>query len=126
VGKRIELEVPLSIFNKGEDSQTYKLTTFKPSVLGMTWPEGYQEIPDPSWLFFENEEVTVAGHSMSSVRMFLKLPNEDSHYNQHWAVGIGVTSKTGPGQAINLAVYPRFMIETQSNPKHSKTKGKGP
>ena len=46
--------------------------------------------------------------------MYLKIPQEDKYYNQHWVVSVGVEAKPESGETFVLACYPRFLIETQS------------
>lgn len=107
--------IPLIIENKDTKPHTYKLTTSKPSQVGnRKWLKGYLEIPDPGWFWFEEDEVTVEPQSKKAVKMFLKFPNEEKYYNQHWTVSLGVAGKPEPGQMLTLAVYPRYQIETES------------
>lgn len=110
-----EVGIPLTIYNRDDQEHTYLLTTSKPSEGGSRkWLEGYLEIPDPSWVWFEQKEVTVPANSSSKVNLFLKIPDEEKYYNQHWAVSLGVSGKPGAGQMLALALRPRIEIETLS------------
>ena len=107
--------VALIIENKDENPHTYTIDTFKPSHVGnKKWLEGYSQIPDPAWFWLESSEVTVEAQSRKNVRMFLKIPDEEKYYNQHWTVSLGVRGKPEAGNMLSLAVYPRYQIETES------------
>lgn len=107
--------IALIIENKDINPHTYILTTAKPSEVGnKKWLKGYLEMPEPSWFWFEKDEVTVEAQSKKEVKMFLKIPPEDKYYNQHWTVSLGVSGKPEAGQMLALAVYPRYQIETES------------
>jgi hypothetical protein len=78
------------------------------------------EIPDPNWLWFEQEEVTVEPNSQAKVNLYLKIPGEEKYYNQHWAISLGITGKPEAGQSVALALYPRIEIETLAKENVSK------
>lgn len=46
--------------------------------------------------------------------MFIEIPGADAYYNQKWVIALGVTTQVKSGESIALAVYPRFLIETES------------
>lgn len=119
VGTRIKLPVPMVIHNRDDRPHTYIITAFKPSEIGMQWPEGYIELPDAVWFSFDEKEVTIAGGGIKSVNMYLHIPGGDAYYNQKWVVAAGVTARVGSGESVVLAVYPRFLIETESRGKIS-------
>ncbi|MBI5096301.1 MAG: hypothetical protein HZB32_01400, partial [Nitrospirae bacterium] len=114
IGEKIRLSVPLSVHNKDSESHTYVIAPFLPSSIGMAWPDGYTEIPDTTWFAFEKREITVAGGGIGSTVMYIEIPGVDAYYNQKWVIGLGVTTKVESGESISLAVYPRFLIETES------------
>lgn len=107
--------VALLIENRDNQPHSYVLSTAKPSQVGnQKWLTGYLEIPDPRWFWFETNEVTVAPQSKGQVKMFLKIPDHEKYYNQHWTVSIMVSGKAEKGGMLALAVYPRYQIETES------------
>ena len=109
------VRMPLTIHNKDISPHTYILSTHKPSqVAARRWVKGYLEIPEPSWFWFEKDEVTVEANGKANVKMYLKLPNEQRYYNQHWVVSLGIRGKPAPGAMIALAIYPRIQIETKA------------
>ncbi len=115
VGKKYELPLPLRIENKSDKDRTYLLSTYKqPQKSGSKQVEGYSEILDPHWLFFERDEITIESDGINEVKMYSKVPDNDSYYNQHWAVGLGIEGKPEEGEAVNLAVYPQYFLETES------------
>ena len=108
-----ETGLRLTIFNDDEVSRTWVLSTHRPSERGR-WEKGYEEIPDPRWCWFEKNEIRVKAKSKAYATLYLKVPDEESYYNQHWIVTLGVGGNSGrPG--ISLAVDIRVQIETKSN-----------
>lgn len=117
-----EVGIPLTIYNRDDQEHTYLLSTSKPSEVGTRkWLKGYLEIPDPSWVWFDEEEVTVGANGSSKVNLYLKIPEEEKYYNQHWSVSLGVSGKPGAGQMLALALRPRIEIETLSKGDVSET-----
>lgn len=114
IGERIELKVPLKIKNKSDKTQTYILSTHRAEELQRLPVEGYQQIPNPDWLEFEENEMMLEPNQISSVKMFVEVPNEKRYYNQHWQIDLAVTMKPRPGERLTLAAYPRYFIETES------------
>jgi hypothetical protein len=86
----------------------------RPSECGK-WEKGYLEIPDPKWCWFDSNEITIAANSKGYANLYLKIPDEEKYYNQHWIVTLGITGKPGPGGGgIALAINIRVQIETGS------------
>lgn len=110
-----EVGIPLTIHNRDDKPHTYILSTNKPSeVAARKWLRGYLEIPNPNWVWFEKDEVTIEANSIAKVNMYLKIPDAEKYYNQHWAVSLGVSGKSEKNQMFALAAYPRIEIETLS------------
>ena len=108
-----ETGLRLTIYNDDEVSRTWLLSTHRPSERGR-WEKGYAEIPDARWCWFEKNEITVEAKSKAYANLYLKIPDEEKYYNQHWIVTLGVGGNSGrPG--ISLAVDIRVQIETKSN-----------
>lgn len=107
--------VVLRISNHDSRPRTYRLSANKPSAVGnRKWIPGYLEIPDPTWFWFEQDEITVQPESDGSVKMYLKVPEGEQYDNQHWTVSIGVQGVSQPGEMLALAAYPRYQVETES------------
>lgn len=114
--------IALTIFNRDDREHTYALSTHRPSEIGNRHvPAGYTDIVDPSWLWFQMTEVRVPAQGEVKVRMYLKIPNEQRYWGQHWSVSIGVGGKPGPGETLALAVHPRFEIEIAEPAKADAT-----
>lgn len=112
----------LSVFNDDSSTRTWSLSTHRPSERGQ-WETGYSEIPDPAWCWFEKSEITVPPQGVAYVQLFLKIPDLEKYYNQHWAVTLAVTEKNQKG--IALAVDIRALIETKPKYKiYSGTEGR--
>ena len=105
-----ETGLRLAIYNDDEVGHSYILSTHRPSG---RWEKGYLEIPDPSWCWFEKNEITVGPKERGYGNIYLKFPDEEKYYNQHWVATLGIAGK--PGQrGISLAIDIRVQIETKS------------
>ncbi len=93
----------------------------RPSERG-TWERGYAEIPDARWCWFDRNEVAVEPHGKAYAHLFLKVPENEKYYNQHWVVTMGVDGKPGAG-GIALAADIRAQIETTSSPDTKERPG---
>ena len=83
--------IALKISNRDRSERTYHLSTHQPSGIGnRKWLEGYVEIPDPSWFWFESDEVSVGPHDDAHVKMYVKVPEGTQYANQHWVISIAV------------------------------------
>lgn len=102
----------LSVYNDDDVARTWMLTTDRPSDRGR-WERGYGEIPDATWCWFDKPEVTVGPNSRGYGHLFLRIPDEEQYYNQHWVVTLGVRGKEGTS-FIGLAIDVRMQIETKS------------
>jgi len=111
-----EAGISLKVSNRDAEPRTYRLSSHQPSAVGAgKWLEGYEEIPDPSWFWFEEDELTVPGDRGGRMKMYFKIPEGERYDNQHWVVAVGVRGRAAPGEMLALAVYPRYQIETASN-----------
>ncbi len=111
-----EAGTPLKISNQDQKPRTYHLSAHRPSEVGnRKWLHGYLEIPDPSWFWFDKDTVTVAPESSAYVKMYLRIPQDDRYSNQHWVIAVGVRGQPSSGEALALAMYPRYQIETVSH-----------
>jgi len=107
-----ETGLRLTVYNDDTVGHTYLLSTGSPSEWGK-WEKGYLEIPDSKWCWFEKNELTVGPNDQGFCSIFLKIPDEERYYNQHWVVVLRIMGKTGPG-GIALAINVRIQIETES------------
>jgi hypothetical protein len=102
----------LTVYNDGDKARTWTLSLHRPSERGR-WEKGYSEIPDPSWCWFAEDEITVPPHGRAHAHLHLKIPDEERFYNQHWIVTATVGGRAGGGP-IALAVDVRLLLETKS------------
>lgn len=116
---------PLTVTNRDVVAHTFNLSAYRPSELGSgRWLEGYEEIPDPTWLSFEPSVLTVAPGGTGQARMVVRVPDGPAFFNRHWAVSVAVRVDPAEGEGLALAVYPRFYLETEA--AELSTAGGGP
>ena len=104
--------IHLSIHNKRGELHTYILSACGPSSVGLEWPIGYSQIPDPDWLQLGREEMSIDAGGVGYTDVRLRIPMQERYYNQKWVVAVAVKSK--PGQPNIAPVYLQVQIETQS------------
>ena len=112
----------LAIFNDDDVIRTWVLSTHRPGERGK-WEEGYGEIPDSRWCWFDKQEIAVPAGSTGYAHLFLRIPEEEEYFNQHWVVTLGIGGKPGLG-GISLAIDVRMQIETK-NKVNLKTRPHG-
>jgi hypothetical protein len=111
------IKMRFKVYNDSDKARRYTLKVDKPVKVGVNVLKGYTGIPNPSWFWFEKNEVLVAANSVEEIKMFLRIPNEEKYCNQKWAVGIDVEGKPEAEERLVLAVSPVFYIETESRPE---------
>lgn len=110
--------ISLKVYNRLDRPAAYRVSTHKPSAAGINrWVQGYMEIPDSSWLYFDKNEIYIEPQGMGEVKLYLKVPADGGYYNQHWAVTVSVEGVATPGDAFAMAAYLPFEIETESREK---------
>lgn len=107
-----ETGLRLSVYNDDDVARTWVLSAHRPSERGR-WERGYGEIPDAKWCWFDKSEITVGPNSRGYAQLFLRVPEEEQYYNQHWVVTLGVRAKSGTS-FIGLGIDVRVQIETKS------------
>ncbi|MFQ5801940.1 MAG: hypothetical protein ACE5JQ_03470 [Candidatus Methylomirabilales bacterium] len=110
-----ESGIRLTIHNQSDTARTYVLSAHLPSDIGaQRWLEGYSEIPDLSWFWFDQQEITIKADGVGYVKMYFEIPKEERYYNQNWVLALGIKGKPEAGPTILLAAYPKIQIETES------------
>ena len=107
-----ETGLRLTVFNDDDIEHTWMLSTHRPSERGR-WETGYGEIPDATWCWFGESEVTVPPHDVAHGHLFLQIPDEEQYYNQHWIATLTVGGLRKGGLGLALAVDIRVQIETK-------------
>ena len=115
VGVDTSLDFPLSCYNDTDDTLVYSIRVIKPSQVKERWRDGYEGIPDTTWLYLEDgNELLALPNSKAKSMVRINIPDSDVYYNQMWAVYMLVTpEKTG---MFTAAVAPLFMLETEVLP----------
>ena len=108
------IKMRFKVYNDSDKPRRYSLKVDKPVKVGVNVLKGYTGIPNPSWFWFEKNEVLVPANSVEEIKMFLRVPNEEKYCNQKWALGIDVEGKPEAEERLVLAVSPVFYIETES------------
>lgn len=108
------IKMRFKIYNNSDNARRYTLKVDKAVKIGVKVLKGYSDIPNPSWFWFEKNEVLVPANGAEEIRMFLRIPNQEKYCNQKWAVGIDVEGKPEAEERLVLAVSPVFYIETES------------
>lgn len=101
----------LKIYNDCDESQFYSISSLKSSEINNV-PEGYIDIPDAAWLYFETDSIEVGPHAVGEVRMYLEVPHDEEYYGKSWVVSVRVKSVPKAGQGMLLACHPRIRIQT--------------
>ena len=107
-------KIQMKISNDSDTPRKYTLKVDKPPKVGVNVLKGYSSMPEPSWFWFEKNEVLVPANSMVGVKMFMRIPDEDKYCNQKWAIGIEIEGKSDGKETLLLSVSPVFHIETES------------
>ncbi len=107
-----ETGLRLTVFNEDDAARTWRLSTHRPSERGR-WEKGYAEIPDATWCWFGENEIALSPNSAGFGHVFLRIPDDEQYYNQHWIVTLNVAGQSG-GLGLGLAVDIRMQIETKS------------
>ncbi len=110
------IKMRFKICNQSDKARRYTLKVDKPTKVGVKILKGYNEIPDPTWFWFEKNDVLVPANGVEEIKIFLRVPNEEKYCNQKWAVGIDVEGKPEGEERLVLAVSPVFYIETETRP----------
>jgi hypothetical protein len=112
VGEDTDLGVDLVISNESDKEGVFKVAAIKPSA-SKAAKLGYEAIPDPTWLRFSESSVKISPKGQGKLRMHLRIPKGDAHYNRHWLVEAMVSPAAGG--LVQMAVSGIYMIETKSN-----------
>jgi len=108
------IKMRFKISNQSDKPRRYVIKVDKPVKVGVKVLKGYTQIPDPSWFWFEKNEVLVPANQGEEIKMFLRIPDEEKYCNQKWAVGIDVEGRPVAEERLVLAVSPVFYLETES------------
>lgn len=91
---------------KKEAQKTIRAANYGPEPLALkfessawdgrfTMPDGYEPIPDPSWIAFKSPELTVAPDEIGQLPFFVKVPAGETHRGKKYAAVIRTGLSTG-------------------------------
>ena len=122
VGKDLDLGMDLIISNISDQENAFSIKPLSAGKVRSDWLKGYFQMPDPAWLSFEQDKITVGPNAEGKVRMHINIPGEEKYLNQHWIVFVDVTTEALEGAAsrslpvFRAAISANYMIETRVNP----------
>lgn len=102
------VERTLSINNKEDTPQTYTVSV--ETTPANQRREGYGELPDNSWVSFDQETIEVAANSSGVVTVRVQIPDDEQWKSQRWETWIKVTAP--PDGLFNIVIYVRLLIST--------------
>ncbi|MDO9028215.1 MAG: hypothetical protein Q7U68_05070, partial [Candidatus Roizmanbacteria bacterium] len=108
------IKMRFKVYNNSDKARRYMLKVDKAVKVGVKVLKGYSDIPNPSWFWFEKNELLVPANGAEEIKMFLRIPDEEKYCNQKWAVGIDVEGRPEAEERLVLAVSPVFYIETEN------------
>lgn len=113
VGKTKDMGVPFTVVNTGQESIKVVLDYVRISTVKQDWLEGYQELPDPTWLHVEAPDTIYLGpKGQASFKLIWNCPDAKDLYNQRWVAAIIAKSVGGMFQT---ALVPQYFLETEIN-----------
>ena len=108
-GERMKLRIE----NKGASAYTYTIDILPTAQTSATLKEGYIDIPDTTWIWPENNEVTIAGKSTEVVEVYLKIPQKKECYDKKYQAVIEVKNKKNrPEEIFVLACQLKMCFST--------------
>ncbi len=72
-------------------------------------PEGYEPAPDPSWVTFAEEKVTVEGSAIGQGKLFITVPPDPAHKGKKYAFLV----QAGVVDGMDLEVYTRVFVSVK-------------
>ena len=96
----------VEIINGSDTSHAYSIYTKKPGLL----KEGYEEIPDPSWIEVNKSEIEIEAQSRKAVEVWVRIPNNEANANRDYEGWVVAHEKAGGMVAVEVAV--RVLLST--------------
>ena len=108
LGTTYDLEVgkglALSITNRSDKAQTFRLRSLKVSNSATTLTEGYEDAPDASYLRFSENEITLPAHGTKEVKVYLDFPQRTEYCGRQFMFVVHAYSA---GEKVSAGVYSR-------------------
>lgn len=114
LGKKINLskysKQTLKIKNDSTKENTYNIKSITVNESLLTKPdEGYEDTPNPAFLFFSDDEIVVPAKSEKEVKLYVNIPKEDKYKNKKYQFMIHTTLA---GQKVPVGFYSRLFVTT--------------
>ena len=93
IGQSVRLRVPLTITNLGANSARIKVDAVTPKPFELR--DGYEAIPDPSWIRFERDTFTVEPNETEQTVVILDVPYDVAYLGKRYQVTIFSRSISG-------------------------------
>jgi len=107
-------EMTLRIQNKAPVDYTYTISVLSGSDGNSPLKQGYEEIPEVSWIIPESEEVRVPANSTAETELYINVPDREEYAGKKYQAVIEVKSKKNNAKDVFvLAVQIGMRFSTQ-------------
>lgn len=113
-GSNLKLAQELSIRNRDNTKRLFSVYAVTPpeDMVG----EGFEPIPDNSWLFIVDGFVEIDAYENKSVEMWVNIPRWDNLLDKRWEAWIRVERIAEPGEVISQSVDVVARLVTATEP----------
>jgi hypothetical protein len=94
----------LSITNRSDKAQTFRLRSLKVSNSATTLTEGYEDAPDASYLRFSENEFALPPYGTKQVKVFVDFPQRTEYCGKRFMFVVHAYSA---GEKVSAGVYSR-------------------
>ena len=118
-GSRAEMRKGVTITNISGQKRSYILTARSCASAGTAPSDGFEDIPDVSWVDFERRYVTIDPNSRAQVGVFLNIPTGPQYDGRKWQFYIEVREHVlqygylqGRPDLFGLAIFVKARVST--------------
>ncbi|MDI6820302.1 MAG: hypothetical protein QMC89_05300 [Candidatus Hodarchaeaceae archaeon] len=112
MGEPYMLERKLVVRNGDNIKRTFALSVLAPPRENLR--EGYEAIPDPSWVIPTPAVLEIDENSSGTVDIYLNIPRQENLTSQRWEVWISVRRLAEVGEVFDIEYIVIARIETAS------------
>jgi len=112
VGKKYILPIPITVKNLSKLLTSYTIRARKPSQLGLTADNGFDEIPSHRWVTFEKKHIATNPNEVLQIKMFIEIPDKKEYLNKNWEFLVTVDEHFKPSSILNLTSNSKIFIST--------------
>jgi len=118
-GSDLRIAHELSIWNRDNITRFFSVYAVIPPEHMV--PEGFEPIPDESWLFVIDDLIMIEENSSKSVEMWVNIPRWENLLDKRWMAWIRVERIAIPGEIaeIRIDVEARLVTATDLGPAPS-------